>query len=288
MIESDVSKQCPVTKTESEDDLSRPMKSDRHLLPPAASFASSMASIGRPLEFFTRNALRYPKIFRAGPLGFSAYVIHHPEFIRHVVSTNSKNYVKFEKYRYLRFVGGNGLITNEGESWIRQRRLIRPAFNHAAISQACNVIMEETREIVDRLLRSGSQVVDLCELMAELTLAIITRVLFSSDLKHDIPEIRQELDLSETIGTVLLRTPLPLYSAVPYLPVLNRIVKAGRRLRVLLSEVVAHRPVGAESPRDLLDRLIAARHEENSQGMKTDQLLDEVVTLLVAGHQTSL
>lgn len=292
MIEPKTDKQSQINHGHWDGAPRRPEESVRRTgrlrLPPAASFTSSITSVGRPLEFFTRNVHHHPDIFRAGLLGFSAYVIHCPEFIRHVLSTNSKNYMKFEKYRYLRFIGGNGLITNEGESWIRQRRLIQPAFNHAALAQACNVILEETQEVVDRLSRGGSQVVDLGELMARLTVSIVARALFGNDLKADVPFIRRELDLSERLGTVLLRTPLPLYSAVPYLPVFNRIARAGDRLRALVSQIIGKRRASAETPGDLLDRLIAARDEENIHGMTTRQLMDEVLTLLVAGHQTSL
>jgi cytochrome P450 len=292
VIEPDVNKECPTSK--SHVDASSCHLSDSvcpgrpALVPPATSFASAVASMGQPLHFFTQNVVRYPDIFRSGLLGFSAYVIHHPEFIRHVLSRNNRNYVKFEKYRYLKLIGGNGLVTNEGESWVRQRRLVQPAFNQTAIVKACNIVVEETRAVVAELAKSGPAVVDVCAMMGKLALGIVARTLFGSDVTHDTPQIRRELDLAQRLGTVLLRIPLPLYSAVPYLPVFNEIVKAGNRLRTIVTQLITRRRLSGESPGDLLDRLMASRDEQSDEGMAEDQLVDEVVTLLVAGHETLL
>lgn len=291
-MEPDVKKDCPVSKARTQADSCHAAENvcPRHLalVPPATSFASAVASMGQPLHFFTRNIGKYPDIFRSGLLGFSAYVIHQPDFIRHVLSTNSRNYVKFEKYRYLKLIGGNGLVTNEGESWVRQRRLVQPAFNQTAIVEACNIVVEETRAVVAELARSGPSVVDVCALMGKLALGIVARTLFGSDVTQDAPQIRRELDLAQRLGTVLLRIPLPLYSAVPYLPVFNKIVKAGNRLRAIVTQLIERRRLSGEKPGDLLDRLMAARDEQSDQGMAQDQLVDEVVTLLVAGHETLL
>jgi cytochrome P450 len=244
--------------------------------------------MGRPLSFFTQNVDRYPEIFRSGLLGFSAYVIHQPEYIRHVLSTNSRNYVKFEKYRYLKLIGGNGLVTNEGESWVKQRRLVQPAFNQAAIARACNVVIEETRAVVAEVAKNGPAEVDVCAMMGKLTLGIVARTLFGSDLTREATQIRRDLDLAQRLGTALLRIPLPLYSAVRYLPVFGEIVKAGERLRAIVSRLIHGRRGKSERPGDLLDRLMAARDEQNDEGMSERQLVDEVVTLLVAGHETLL
>lgn len=257
-------------------------------LPPATTFASAVASMGQPLDFFTSNLHLHPQIFRSGLLGFSAYVIHHPPYVRHVLSNNAKNYVKFEKYRYLRIIGGNGLVTNEGESWLRQRRLIQPAFNRDTLERACAVMCEETAEVVRRVGRRPGRAVDVGELMGELTIAIAARTLFSSDVGQRVPLIRRELDRAQRLGNVLLRIPLPLYRAVPYLPVFNRITKAADRLRAIVWELIDQRRASKHKPGDLLDALIAARYEESAVGMTDEQLRDEVLTLLLAGHETTL
>src|SRR5579885_3822487 len=257
-------------------------------LPPATTFASAVASMGRPLDFFTRNLWRHPKVFRSGLLGFSAYVVHHPAFVRHVLSVNARNYVKFEKYRYLRIIGGNGLVTNDGESWLRQRKLIQPAFNRDTLEKACAVMCGETAEVIDRLGQKPGAAVDVGEVMGELALAIAARTLFSSDVGNSVSTIRYELDLAQRLGNVLMRVPLPLYRAVPYLPVFRRITRAADRLRASVWELINQRRASGRRPGDLLDTLLAARDEESVEGMTDEQLRDEVLTLLLAGHETTL
>lgn len=257
-------------------------------LPPATTFASAVASMARPLDFVIGNMHRHPEIFRSGLLGFSAYVVHHPEYVRHVLSANARNYVKFEKYRYLRLIGGNGLVTNEGDSWLRQRKLIQPAFHRGMLERACATMCQETNAVVDRLSGERRPVADVGELMGELTIAIAARTLFSSDVGQSVPTIRHELDLSQRLGNILLRVPLPLYDAVPYLPVFNRITRAAKRLRAIVQEMIDRRRSSGERPGDLLDALLEARDEGDVTGMTDEQLRDEVLTLLLAGHETSL
>lgn len=257
-------------------------------LPPATTFASAVASIPQPLDFFTSNMHRHPEIFRSGLLGFSAYVIHDPAHIHHVLSANAMNYVKFEKYRYLRFLGGNGLVTNDGKSWLQQRRLIQPAFNRAAIERACRVMCEDTAALVRRLSQQNEQVLDISEVMGELTIGITARTLFGSDVGQHVPTIRTQLDFAQRMGNILLRIPLPLYRAVPYLPVFNRVLKCNAILRGIVQEMIDARRTSQRKPDDLLNDLMAARDDESQKGMTDTQLLDEVLTLLLAGHETTL
>jgi len=256
--------------------------------PPSPGLMSAVASMKQPLTFFTKNLVRYPEIFQSGLLGFSAFVIHHPPYIRHVLSDHARNYVKFEKYRYLRLIGGNGLVTNEGESWRHQRRLIQPAFSQAALDRAIAVMWQETDAVVCRLESRRETVLDVSETLGELTIAIVARCLFSSDVAEHVAEIRRELDLAQQLGNVLLRIPLPLYGAVPYLPVFRRITKAATRLRSMVTGLIARRRACTERPADLLEALMAAAEDQSQGGMTEDQLVDEVLTLLLAGHETTL
>jgi cytochrome P450 len=240
-----------------------------------------------PLAFVMDNLGRHPQVFRSELLAFSAYVVHHPAYIRHVLNTNAANYRKFEKYRYLELIGGKGLVTNEGEAWVRQRRIIQPAFSRDALERACTIMWQATGSLVRRL--AGERVVacNLTELMGALTIEIAARALFTSDVGSQVGIIRSELDCAQRLGNVLLRVPLPLYDAVPYLPVFRRISTAANRLRALVAGIIARRKSLAARPGDLLDALLAAQSDPSSL-MSDDQLRDEVLTLLLAGHETTL
>jgi cytochrome P450 len=240
-----------------------------------------------PLAFVMDNLRQYPDVFRSGLLGFSAYVIHNPAYIHHVLSSNARNYRKFDKYRYLRLLGGNGLVTNEGPCWARQRQLIQPAFNRDAMARACTTMWQETAATISRLARRSPITCDVAEVMGELTIAIVARALFSADVGVHVSTIRSELDRSQRLGNILLRTPLPLYGLVPYLPVFRGIDTAARRLREIVTDLIARRRASATRPRDLLDALMNAQDAAASP-MSDEQLRDEVLTLLLAGHETTL
>ena len=236
----------------------------------------------------TRNLRLHPEIFRSGLLGFSAYVVHHPEYVGHVLSSNARNYVKFEKYRYLRYIGGNGLVTNEGESWVRQRRLVQPAFRRDALDRSLPLIVDETAAMIARLRDPAGMTVDIAEVMAELTLAIAARSLFSSDVGGSTALIRNELDVAQRRGNVLLRIPLPLYRVAPWIPYLNRPVRSGHVLRGVVARIIDARRASPNPPDDLLTTLLAARDDASNEGMTDEQLRDEVLTLLLGGHETTL
>src|SRR5205823_2718993 len=112
---------------------------------------------------------------------------------------------------------------------------------------------EETHAIVQNLLQERIKIVDIGELMGRLTLNIVARALFSSDVKEHAPMIRRELERAQKLGAVLLRTPLPLYGAVPYLPVFRDIVRAANRLRAIVAQLIHRRRLSGDRPGDLLD-----------------------------------
>jgi cytochrome P450 len=258
------------------------------LEPPSATFRSALASLRQPLDFMTDNLRLHPEMFRSGLLGFSAYVVHHPEFIQHVLSSNARNYVKFEKYRYLRYVGGNGLVTNEGDSWRHQRQLVQPSFRRDSIARSLPTIIEETERAIRRVERLQGAPVDIGNILADLTLAVAARSLFGSDIEPFASLVRHELDVAQQRGNILLRIPLPLYGAAPYIPYLNRGVRAGEVLRGVVQQLIDARRSSTQPRDDLLNSLMTARDDESSTGMSDTQLRDEVLTLLFGGHETTL
>jgi hypothetical protein len=98
----------------------------------------------QPLTFFTKTSsvTRNISIRTARLFGLR---IHHPPYIRHVLSDNARNYGSSESYAIYDYIGGNGLVTNEGKSWRHQRRLIQPAFSQAALDRACAVMWRNGR-----------------------------------------------------------------------------------------------------------------------------------------------
>ena len=208
--------------------------------------------------------------------------------IRWVLASNSANYEKSEKYRYLRYIIGNGLVANEGESWSRQRRLVQPAFRRDRLDIALEITLEETDLAIRSIVSTRPAAVNVSDLVANLTLTIAARALFGASVAGDIQTIKYELGIAQKRGNILLRTPLPLYRLAPFIPYLNRPVRSGNVLRQIVQNMIDRRRTQAGAYDDLLSDLMAARDDEDSPGMDDQQLRDEVLTLLLAGHETTM
>src|SRR4051794_10657702 len=139
-----------------------------------------------PLTLYTSARPPYGDVvrFRAIP-PFSWYLVAHPRDIEHVLVHNQKNYIKGGFFqRALTPLLGNGLLTNEGESWLAQRRLVQPTFHRGHVPVLIDSIVTPTRQMIERWqgLAAASQPVDMLEEMTPLTLQIVGLALFGIDL----------------------------------------------------------------------------------------------------------
>lgn len=248
-----------------------------------------------PLLLLYKNSREYGD-FITYPLGIlNAYLINHPDAIQHILQLNHRNYNKDTfQYNLLSSITGNGLLTSGGDFWLRQRRLVQPAFHRNRITGFSDLIIETTQSMLerwDRLSKTG-QPVDIDAEMMQLTLAIVGKALFSIDLTD------QANELSRAALTVLdyivhrARHPISLPPGFPTSR--NREFKTAlNRLNKAVISIINHRRMPEKygnssglSHGDLLDRLLEARDEQSGVGMTDQQLRDEIITLLIAGHET--
>ena len=200
-------------------------------------------------------------------------VIHGPDDIRHVLLTNRGNYVKGVGLERVRVLLGNGLIVNDGESWSRQRRMMQPLF-HSQVIRSFSTVMEKLNlELVERW--SGhaerGEPVNLTRALSEVTLGIVLRALFSIDLDRLIAaEGVSPFDLL----TTETRRDLPFAA------------KFRSLTRHVLTMINARRQE-RRVEMDLLSMLMEARDRDTGEAMPDRALLDEIMTLIVAGHETT-
>jgi cytochrome P450 len=210
------------------------------------------------------------------------FLVSHPDLIEQVL--HSRHFTKHFALRMNRVLLGNGLLTSEGDFWLRQRRLIQPAFlRERIVSYAPDMVACALRQIDGW--RDG-EVRDLHAEMRQLTLAIATRTLFGADAGGQQAEAVTEA-LRDAMGTFnrrffrLIRVP----EKVPT-PGNLRIRRAIARLDAILYSLINQRR--AEGGRkDLLSILLHARDEGDGRGMTDQQLRDEAMTLFLAGHETT-
>jgi cytochrome P450 len=210
------------------------------------------------------------------------YLINHPDLVESVLVTNARNFIKHYGLKMNRLLLGDGLLTNEGDSWLRQRRLIQPLFNRDRLA-GYGTVMVELAEKLAASWRDG-ETRNLHADMTRLTLEIIARALFGTGLTDKASEIKAVL---ETVGKSFNRRLASFFvlpESVPT-PANLHMRRAVRRLDEILYDLIRRRrEAGGEN--DLLSILLQARHEDG--GRMTDrQLRDEAMTLFLAGHDTT-
>ncbi len=215
-----------------------------------------------------------------------AFLLNDPEAARHVLLENARGYVKGHKLEELRPVVGNGLLTSEGDFWLRQRRLAQPAFNHARISGLADTMLACIAQEEPRWeARAASGLpFDVCEVMSALTLEIVGQTLFSVSLTGEAGNIGASLIAVMRHASRRARSFLKLPRFIPT-PAQRRFEKGTAALAAVVDEIIARRR-GAPEGDDLLAMLLAAR-DEDGRAMSDAQLRDEATTLLLAGHETT-
>ncbi len=215
------------------------------------------------------------------------YVVNHPELIRPVLTQDYRHFSKrVVDYRVLAQVMGNGLVTNDGPGWVRQRALMQPMFGNRRVNGFDGTINALTSSMMDEWETwVGGDAVRIDREMSRLTFGIVGATLFGSDLERHAGEMAEIVEVAN-LHPLEIRGLMTLW---PWVPTPHNVKwkRALRRLdRIVYGMIEARRRRGAGND-DILDHLIHALDEENGEGMDKRQMRDEVVTLMLAGHETS-
>ncbi|HSS19861.1 MAG TPA: cytochrome P450 [Pyrinomonadaceae bacterium] len=238
-----------------------------------------------PLPFFQKLAAQYGDIsyFRLGSQ--EAFFLNHPDYTRDVLVTHHQSFMKGLALQRAKRLLGEGLLTSEGDFHRRQRRLAQPAFHRARVASYANVMTEYAAQTAARW-RDG-ETVDMSEEMMHLTLAIVGKTLFDADLTSDTQEVGEAMavamDLFNTIS-------IPFYDLLLKLPLpqLRRFDKARAKLDAIIYRLIEERRSSSEDRGDLLSMLLLAQDVEGDGGtMSNEQLRDELMTIFLAGHETT-
>jgi len=236
-----------------------------------------------PLARFEAWAREYGDIFHYRAAWLPVYFLNHPDYIERVLVTQQQDFLKDRVIQNSRWFLGQGLLTNEGSSWLRQRRLSQPAFHRDRLAMYAKTIAEYSHEGVSSW-RDG-EVRDLHQDMMELTLRIVAKLLFGVEVGEQTQRVSHALNLlmKHSSGIRMILPPIVRY--LP-LPTLIRMRRAISRLDETVYTIIRQRRASGEDTGDLLSMLIAARDEDGTQ-MSDRQLRDEVMTFLLAGYETT-
>ncbi|AEN05008.1 Unspecific monooxygenase [halophilic archaeon DL31] len=231
--------------------------------------------------FETRLAREYGPLTFYSSLGRGFYQVNDPELIETVLVHQNQSFGKGELFHTIVDpVGGDGLLTAEGEQWRRQRHMANPAFHPDRIAEYSQIMVEETEALLSTW--DDSETVNVHEEMMEVTLDIVTRALFGMTV-DDGGAIADAMDV------VMERVSSPISSIVPEwapTPGNREFFRAIDRIDAVVDAIIEHHRNGKGREDSVLAALLAAQDEEG-EGMDDELVRDEVRTLLLAGHETT-
>ena len=240
-----------------------------------------------PLRFGLAMAQQYGDIVRIRLLLWPAYLVNHPDGVKHVLQENQQNYNKdLYPYQIFKPLLGRGLVTNDGKSWLHQRRLMQPAFHRKRLAAFGSLMTDATVMMLDQWqdFVEHAQQLDIAAEMLRLTLRIVGQALFNIDLSDETRIVGQALITVNKLLSDYIYAPFPPLN-IPTSR--NRLIQtAFRTLDQVVQGIINQRRQQNMDTDDLLSMLLSVRDEETGQGMNDQQVRDEVMTLLIAGYET--
>jgi len=232
-----------------------------------------------PLPTFVSWRERYGDVVRVPLTRPQVYQIFNPIDVRHVLVTGQQNYRKAGGLVIGRLLLGEGLLASNEPLHSRHRRMVQPAFHR----QRIEALPEQVADIAAPMLDAwpSSATVDVARAMALLTLAVVGKVMFGDDLSHDAPALIDAFVECQRFiqGTPILPRTFPT-------PRRRRYLEAIRFIDSVVLRMINERRAAAERPDDLLTMLVTAR-DENGNNLTDREIRDEIVTILLAGHETT-
>ena len=236
-----------------------------------------------PLAVLTLWARQFGDIFyyRAGWI--NVFFLNHPDYIESVLVTNHRNFIKDRVMRNSRWFFGDGLLTSEGAQWMRQRRLSQPAFHRERIATYARTMTDYAEEMVGAWKQRETR--DIHQEMMRLTVRIVVKVLFNVAVTEECEQVSTALNLLMQQGTGG-KMILPAFIRYLPIPAVLRVRHAVRQLDEIVYGIIGNRRRSEPDAGDLLSVLLQTEDEDGSR-MSDRQLRDEVMTFLLAGHETT-
>ncbi len=236
------------------------------------------------LDFFTRCARDYGDVVavRFGPRRI--YLVSDPHAIEEVLVTGSRNFIKHFALRLNPAVLGNGLLTSEADFWLRQRRLIQPAFQRSRLTAYLADMVAATQRVLGGWAPGETR--EVAAEMSRLTLMIAAKALFGAEVEGDAKDVGRALEVLLERFRARFNSLFWLPRWVPT-PGKLRFDRAVRRLDEIIYRFIRERRHNGGERGDLLSILLNARDEDDGSRMTDRQLRDEAMTLFLAGHETT-
>lgn len=260
----------------------------RNSLPPGPKGLPAVGSLfdyfRDMLGFLLRTAQAYGDIayFKLGSR--QVYLLSHPDHIKDVLVTNNRNFRKSRALQRSKIVLGEGLLTSEGETHLRERRIIQPVFHHKRINAYADVMSDFAARIGENW--ENGEVVDIHREMMRLTLAIVVKTLFGAEIRSGAD------DIGKSLTAIVNQFPRMLFPFSEYLdkiplPSTRKFFNALETLDNSVYQLIEQRRKSRVHGDDLLSMLLSAQDEEGGGGLTDLQVRDEAMTLFLAGQEST-
>ena len=218
------------------------------------------------------------------PVVIDIHIVTHPDDVKHVMQDNHRNYTKGFNYKRMEPFLGKGLLTAEGEEHLRNRRLAQPAFHKQRIAGFAELMARHTARMLSAWAPGAK--LDVHAEMMKLTLSVVGEALFSTDISERADDVGQALSDVLTITNDRFES---IFVPPQFFPTPQnlRFQRSMNVLDDLVNGLISARRDGGEPKHDLLAMLMEARTEDGQEGMSNRQLRDEVMTMVLAGHETT-
>lgn len=209
-----------------------------------------------------------------------------PDFMRYVLQQNHRNYKKGKSYDVLKLVLGNGLVTSNGQFWQKQRRLAQPAFHKKNLEDLFNSMGEVASEYFNDLATKRGAEIDIAREMMAVTAKIALKALFSDNSEEDMNAVYESMTEAQRYVSDLLNNPFARF-LYPFNGRKKQFKKDMSVLNEVVLKAIAKRRKSGEKHPDLLQMMMDATYEDSNEQMDDQQLMDEMITMFSAGHETS-
>lgn len=235
-----------------------------------------------PLEFLSRCAVEHGDFVYFRAAHQHMYFANSPELVNEVLVNKNALFIKSRILQRSKALLGEGLLTNEGASHLRQRRLVQPAFHRDRLVRYAGDMSALAMAARARFTDGG--VIDIDREMMRLTLAIVCKTLFSTEVEADTARVGEAMTALIEMMPVLMIPGSQYFQHLP-LPMFRRFKHAGETLDRTVYKIIEERRASGEDKGDLLSMLLMSVDEDG--GMTDKQVRDEALTLFIAGHETT-
>ncbi len=249
-------------------------------------FKNRKMILKNPLPFHHDNFNRLGDIFEV-EVGFRKRIVftRHARFIKQVLQTEQKKYQKssLQTVDLAKYIG-KGLLTSNGEHWRTHRRMVQPAFHKKKLQGLLQIMHEAIRNELSRI--QPNELQDVYPLMGDLAFQVVATSLFSrNDIQKQMADLKEVTESNQRMLIKEMRQPY-LNWWYKLSGKIGHHLKLSKKARAILSQIITERINEPSDKDDLLDMLLKAQYEDGSS-MSEEQLIDEVLILFAAGHETT-